>query len=131
MKTSILSISLLLIGVVGAQEEKPKGFNNSSRNVVSGTDIRLLPATKILIEPLIPQTQTPKIKVQFETPQVLWKTEKMVATVEPEFIKEKSSDSTYLANYLRAGGGNNGHILGELFLSNRPNNLWAYNFSAL
>lgn len=131
MKAPILSTALLLIGVVGAQDEKPKGFDNSSRNVVSGTDIRLLPASKILIEPLIPQTQTPKIKVQFETPQVLWKTEKMTTTVEPEFIKEKSSDSTYLANYLRAGGGNNGHILGEIFLSNRPNNLWAYNFSAL
>lgn len=131
MKTSILSISLLLIGVVGAQEEKPKGFNNSSRNVVSGTDIRLLPASKILIEPLIPQTQTPKITVKFETPQVLWKTEKMLNTVEPEFVKEQSQDSTYLANYLRAGGGNNGHLIGELFLSNRPNSLWAYNFSAL
>lgn len=130
MRTAILAVALLSHSMVWAQEEKPKGFDKSSTDVVTGTDIRLLPASRVLIDPVVPQSENPKITLSFSTPEYVWNTTKFIQNVEPEKIKEKSSDSVYLANYLRLGGGNNAHIIGELFLANRPSNQWAYNFSA-
>lgn len=130
MKTAFLAVALLSSSLVWAQEEKPKGFDKSSTDVVTGTDIRLLPASRVLIDPVVPQSENPKINLSFSTPEFVWNTTKFIQNVEPEKIKEKSSDSVYLANYLRLGGGNNAHIIGELFLANRPSNQWAYNFSA-
>jgi len=130
MRTAILAVALLSHSMVWAQEEKPKGFDKSSTDVVTGTDIRLLPASRVLIDPVVPQSENPKITLSFSTPEFVWNTTKFIQNVEPEKIKEKSSDSVYLANYLRLGGGNNAHIIGELFLANRPSNQWAYNFSA-
>ena len=127
MRTAILAVALLSHSMVWAQEEKPKGFDKSSTDVVTGTDIRLLPASRVLIDPVVPQSENPKITLSFSTPEYVWNTTKFIQNVEPE---EKSSDSVYLANYLRLGGGNNAHIIGELFLANRPSNQWAYNFSA-
>jgi len=116
---------------VQGQVERPSGFDNSSRNVISGTDIRLLPASKIRIEPEVPTSEMPKIKLDFSTPTYNWETSKYLIKVDPDIVKESNSDSIYLSNYARLGGGNNGHLLGELFLSNRPNGQWSYNLSAL
>ena len=113
------------------QVERPSGFDNSSRNVISGTDIRLLPASKIRIEPEVPTSEMPKIKLDFSTPTYNWETSKYLIKVDPDIVKESNLDSVYLSNYARLGGGNNGHLLGELFLSNRPNGQWSYNLSAL
>ena len=113
------------------QVERPSGFDNSSRNVISGTDIRLLPASKIRIEPEVPTSEMPKIKLDFSTPAYNWETSKYLIKVDPDIVKESNLDSVYLSNYARLGGGNNGHLLGELFLSNRPNGQWSYNLSAL
>ena len=113
------------------QVERPSGFDNSSRNVISGTDIRLLPASKIRIEPEVPTSEMPKIKLDFSTPTYNWETSKYLIKVDPDIVKESNLDSVYLSNYARFGGGNNGHLLGELFLSNRPNGQWSYNLSAL
>mgnify|MGYP003942833757 CR=1 FL=1 len=113
------------------QVERPSGFDNSSRNVISGTDIRLLPASKIRIEPEVPTSEMPKIKLDFSTPTYNWETSKYLIKVDPDIVKELNLDSVYLSNYARLGGGNNGHLLGELFLSNRPNGQWSYNLSAL
>ncbi len=130
MRIVLLFMVLGCHSIVSAQEEKPKGFDKSSTDVVTGTDIRLLPASRILIDPVVPTAENPKINLSFSTPEFVWNTTKFIQTVEPEKIKEKSSDSVYLANYLRLGGGNNAHVIGELFLANRPSNQWAYNFAA-
>lgn len=113
------------------QVERPSGFDNSSRQVISGTDIRLLPASKIRIEPEVPTSEMPKIKLDFSTPTYSWETSKYLIKVDPDVVKENNQDSIYLSNYARLGGGNNGHLLGELFLSNRPNGQWSYNLSAM
>ncbi len=128
-KLFVIAIGLSSIAL-SAQIDKPKGFENSSRNVVSGTDIRLISASKLSIEPLVPQTESPKITLQFKTTEFPWETKKSIQKVEPDMVKESGKDSIYLSNYLRLGGGNNTHLLGELYLANRPNNLWSYNLHA-
>ncbi len=127
----MLVIALISGSWLKAQEERPSGFDNSSRNVISGTDIRLLPASKIRIEPEVPTSEMPAIKLDFSTPTFQWETSKHLITVEPDVVKEAGADSVLFSNYARLGGGNNGHLLGELFLSNRPNGQWAYNLSAM
>jgi len=131
MKKSIAC--LLLWGAIQlqAQEERTSSFDNTSRNVISGTDLKLIPANKIRLEPEVPQSEMPKFRLDFSTPNFNWNTRKSLMTVKPDIIKEDSKDSIYLSNYFRLGGGNNGHLLGELFLSNRPSALWSYNLSAL
>jgi hypothetical protein len=130
MKYTIISVFALCTGQLMAQGDKPKGFENSSRDVVSGTNIKLISASRINIEPAVPQTEAPKINIDFKTPQFSWTTQKYIQNISPEIIKERSQDSIYLSNYLRLGAGNNSHLLGEIYLSNRPNNKWAYNLSA-
>ncbi len=127
----MLMLALTSGSLLKAQGERPSGFDNSSRNVISGTDIRLLPASKIRIEPEVPTSEMPAIKLDFSTPTYQWETSKHLISVEPDVVKESGTDSIYLSNYARLGGGNNGHLLGELFLSNRPNGQWAYNLSAM
>ena len=131
MKTAGLMLAFAMGSYLQGQVERPSGFDNSSRNVISGTEIRLLPASKIRIEPEVPTSETPKINLDFSTPTYNWETAKHIIKVEPDVVKESSADSIYLSNYARLGGGNNGHLLGELFLSNRPNGLWSYNLSAM
>lgn len=131
MKQTVLLIFGACAVALNAQEIRPKGFDNSSRQVISGTEIRLLPASKIRIEPEVPTAEAPKIKLDFSTPTFSWETSKHLLQVEPDVVKERNLDSVYLSNYARLGGGNNGHLLGEIFLSNRPSPLWSYNFSAL
>jgi len=131
MKYTTILAFVLSSGQLIAQGDKPKGFENSSRDVVSGTNIKLISASRINIEPAVPQTEAPKINIDFKTPQFSWTTQKYIQNISPEIIKERSQDSIYLSNYARLGAGNNSHLLGELYLSNRPNNKWAYNLSAL
>ena len=98
--------------------------------MISGTNIKLLPASKLSIDPEVPKTETPKITLKFETPEYVWNTKKLLQTIDPDKIKEQSSDSVFLSNYVRLGGGNNTHILGELYLSNKPSSQWAYHLNA-
>jgi hypothetical protein len=79
----------------------------------------------------VPRSENPKINVKFETPEFAWNTRKIIRPVQPEKLKDKSSDSVYLSNYARIGGGNYGHILGELYLSSKANPNYSYNFSGL
>lgn len=131
MKKSIVTVALLLnICAISAQPEKPKGFENSSHELISGTNIKLLPASKLSIDPEVPKTETPKITLKFEMPEYVWNTKKLIQTIDPDKIKEKAADSVYMSNYIRLGGGNNTHLLGELYLANKPNAQTAYHFNA-
>lgn len=112
-----------------AQPDKPKGFENSSHDVISGTNIKLISASKLSIEPVVPKTETPKITLKYETPEFNWNTPKLIQTIDPDKIKEKGIDSIALSNYVRLGGGNNTHILGEVYLSNKPNSKWSYHLN--
>ena len=131
MKKAIFVATLFLsLSDILAQTEKPKGFENSSHELISGTNIKLLPASKLSIDPEVPKTETPKITLKFDIPEYVWNTKKLIQNIDPDKIKEKSSDSIFLSNYIRLGGGNNTHILGEVYLSNKPNSQWAYYFNA-
>lgn len=131
MKKAFVAASLFFgFSSVYAQTEKPKGFENSSHELISGTNIKLLPASKLTIDPEVPKTETPKITLKFETPEYTWNTKKLIQTIDPDKIKEKAADSVYLSNYIRLGGGNNTHILGEVYLSNKPNSQWSYHLNA-
>ena len=131
MKKGFLTATILFNAlVVMAQPDKPKGFENSSHDVISGTNIKLITASKLSIEPVVPKTETPKITLKYETPEFNWNTPKLIQTIDPDKIKEKGIDSIALSNYIRLGGGNNTHILGELYLSNKPNSKWSYHLNA-
>lgn len=121
-------VAIFTCASLTAQPGNPKGFENGSREVISGTNIKLQPATKLLIDPILPKTESPKINLKFETPDFTWNTKKVLQTIDPEKFKEKVSDTDYASNYVRLGGGNNTHLLGEVFLSNKPNKDWSYHF---
>lgn len=130
MKKAILTAAIFLNAfALVAQPEKPKGFENSTHDVIAGTNIRLIPAAKLSIEPVVPKTETPKITLKYETPEFVWNTPKLIQTIDPDKIREKGVDSIALSNYFRLGGGNNTHILGEVYLSNKPNATWAYHLN--
>jgi hypothetical protein len=130
MKKRFLTAAVLFNAViVMAQPDKPKGFENSSHDVISGTNIKLITASKLSIEPVVPKTETPKITLKYETPEFNWNTPKLIQTIDPDKIKEKGIDSIALSNYVRLGGGNNTHILGEVYLSNKPNSKWSYHLN--
>jgi hypothetical protein len=131
MKKTIVTAALILnFCAISAQPEKPKGFENSSHELISGTNIKLLPASKLSIDPEVPKTETPKITLKFEMPEYVWNTKKLIQTIDPDKIKEKATDSIYMSNYIRLGGGNNTHLIGELYLANKPNAQSAYHFNA-
>ena len=107
------------------------GIDNSSKQVTTKFEPKLIPASKLLLDPIVPRSENPRINVKFETPEFAWNTRKITRPVQPEKLKDRVSDSVYLSNYARLGGGNYGHILGEVFLSNKPNANYSYNFSGL
>lgn len=108
-----------------------RGIDNSSRQVTTKFEPKLIPSSKLVLDPIVPRSENPKINVKFETPEFAWNTRKIIRPVQPEKLKDKSSDSVYLSNYARIGGGNYGHILGELYLSSKANPNYSYNFSGL
>ena len=96
MKKGFLTAAVLLNAIiVMAQPDKPKGFENSSHDVISGTNIKLIPASKLSIEPVVPKTETPKITLKYETPEFNWNTPKLIQTIDPDKIKEKKRGTTY------------------------------------
>lgn len=107
------------------------GIDNSSKQVTTKFEPKLIPASKLLLDPIVPRSENPKINVKFETPEFAWNTRKITRPVQPEKLKDRVSDSVYLSNYARLGGGNLGHALGEIYLSNKPNANYSYNFSGL
>lgn len=130
MKKGFLTAAVLFNAIIAmAQPDKPKGFENSSHDVISGTNIKLISASKLSIEPIVPKTETPKITLKYETPELNWNTPKLIQTIDPDKIKEKGIDSITLSNYIRLGGGNNTHIIGEVYLSNKPNAKWSYHLN--
>ncbi|MEY2937844.1 MAG: hypothetical protein RL062_433 [Bacteroidota bacterium] len=108
-----------------------RGIDNSSRQVTTKFEPKLIPSSKLVLDPIVPRSENPKINVKFETPEFAWNTRKIIRPVQPEKLKDKSSDSVYLSNYARIGGGNYGHILGEVYLSSKANPNYSYNFSGI
>lgn len=107
------------------------GIDNSSKQVTTKFEPKLIPASKLLLDPLVPRSENPKINVKFETPEFAWNTRKITRPVQPEKLKDRLGDSVYMSNYARLGGGNYGHALGEIYLSNKPSANYSYNFSGL
>jgi len=124
--SAILGLTATLFGQPGRG-----GIDNSSRQVTTKFEPKLIPASKLLLDPIVPRSENPKINVKFETPEFAWNTRKITRPIQPEKLKDRVSDSTYLSNYARIGGGNYGHTLGEIYLSNKPNANYSYNFSGL
>ncbi|MFM1791706.1 MAG: hypothetical protein RLZZ252_60, partial [Bacteroidota bacterium] len=106
-----------------------KGIDNTSRNVVTQFEPKLIPSSKLLIDPIVPKTENPRINYKIETPEYHWVTSKIARPVQPERLKDRSSDTVYQSNYIRLGGGNYGHMLGELYLANKAASDYSYNLS--
>lgn len=129
--------SIILIGLTSlasasiCAQPGNRGIDNSSRQVTTKFEPKLIPSSKLVLDPIVPRSENPKINVKFETPEFAWNTRKIIRPVQPEKLKDKSSDSIYLSNYARIGGGNYGHILGELYLSSKANPNYSYNFSGI
>ncbi len=106
-----------------------KGIDNSSRNIVTQFEPKLIPSSKLLIDPLVPKSENPKINYKIETPEYHWVTSKIARPVQPERLRDRNSDTVYQSNYIRMGGGNYGHLLGELYLANKAASDYSYNLS--
>ncbi len=131
MKSAIVfGICMGLVTAAIAQPGKG-GIDNSSKQVTTKFEPKLLPASKLLLDPIVPRSENPKINVKFETPEFAWNTRKITRPIQPEKLKDRVTDSVYLSNYARIGGGNYGHSLGEIYISNKPNANYSYNFSGL
>ena len=131
MKSIIIYGVFAVIGSVLYAQPGSKGFENSSRDVTTKFKPKLIPASKLFLEPIVPRSENSKIGVKFENPELLWDTRKINRPIVPEKLKDKRSDSVYLSNYARFGGGNYGHMLGELYLSNPGNSNYSYSFSGM
>lgn len=131
MKSIIIFGVFAVIGSVLYAQPRSKGFENSSRDVTTKFKPKLILASKLLLEPIVPRSENSKISVKFENPELLWDTRKITRPIVPEKLKDKRSDSVYLSNYARFGGGNYGHMLGELYLSNPRNSNYSYSFSGI
>ena len=96
--------SVILIGLTGlvsaASFAQPgnRGIDNSSRQVTTKFEPKLIPSSKLVLDPIIPRSENPKINVKFETPEFAWNTRKIIRPVQPEKLKDKNSDSVYLSN---------------------------------
>ncbi len=112
-----------------AQPDPKRGFENSSQEVISGTNIRLLPSSKMLIDPVVSVSRNPEIKLNLETPDYFYPTPKMTASVDPQPLSEPGADSVYKSNYLRLGAGSFGHLLGELYVASPSNKSYAYSLN--
>ena len=128
-KYLLFSLSIASFGSVWAQPEPKRGFENSSQEVISGTNIRLLPSSKLLIDPIVSVSKNPEIKLNLETPDYFYPTPKLTPSVDPQPLKEPGADSTYKSNYLRLGAGNLGHVLGELYIASEANKDYAYSLN--
>ncbi len=106
-----------------------KGIENTSRNVVTQFEPKLIPSSKLLIDPIVPKTENTRINYKIETPEYHWVTSKIARPVQPERLKDRSSDTIYQSNYIRLGAGNYGHMLGELYLANKAASDYSYNLS--
>jgi len=106
-----------------------KGIDNASRNVITQFEPKLIPSSKLLIDPIVPKTENPRINYKIETPEYHWITTKIARPVQPERLRDRSSDTVYQSNYIRLGGGNYGHMLGELYLANKAATDYSYNIS--
>ena len=139
MKKAIL---VFVVGILSAQiilaqpnindpsaPRNSKGIDNSSRNIVTQFEPKLIPSTKLLIDPLVPKSDNPKINYKIETPEYHWVTSKIARPVQPERLRDRNSDTVYQSNYIRLGGGNYGHLLGELYLANKAASDYSYNLS--
>lgn len=131
MKSAIVFSAILGLTATLCAQPGRGGIDNSSKQVTTKFEPKLIPASKLLLDPIVPRSENPKINVKFETPEFAWNTRKITRPIQPEKLKDRVSDSTYLSNYARIGGGNYGHTLGEIYLSNKPNANYSYNFSGL
>lgn len=113
----------------GSQPKNGKGIDNTSRNLVTQFEPKLIPSSKLLIDPTVPRTENPRINFKIETPEYHWVTSKIARPVQPERLKDRNSDTVYQSNYIRLGGGNYGHMLGELYLANKAAADYSYNLS--
>jgi hypothetical protein len=111
------------------QPKNGKGIDNSSRSVFTQFEPKLIPSSKLLIDPIVPKSENPKINYKIETPEYHWITSKIARPVQPERLRDRNSDTVYQSNYIRLGGGNYGHLLGELYLANKAASDYSYNLS--
>lgn len=131
MKSAIVFGAVLGLTTAAVAQPGKGGIDNSSKQVTTKFEPKLMPASKLLLDPIVPRSENPKINVKFETPEFAWNTRKITRPIQPEKLKDRISDSVYLSNYVRVGGGNFGHALGEIYVSNKPNANYSYNFSGL
>ena len=131
MKSAIVLGAILGLASTLSAQPGRGGIDNSSKQVTTKFEPKLMPASKLLLDPIVPRSENPKLNVKFETPEFAWNTRKITRPVQPEKLKDRVSDSVYLSNYARIGGGNFGHALGELYISSKPSANYSYNFSGL
>ena len=129
MKSAIVFSAVLGFTATLCAQPGRGGIDNSSKQVTTKFEPKLIPASKLLLDPIVPRSENPKINVKFETPEFAWNTRKITRPIQPEKLKDRVTDSVYMSNYARIGGGNYGHTLGEVYLSNKPNDNYSYNFS--
>lgn len=123
----VISCTLLL--PLAAQTNRT-GFDDGS---VVQTDFtpKLIPASKLLIDPNIPKNIGQNISIGYNPLNFQWNTRKIAHLMPPVGHFEPGLDTSYNPNYVRLGGGNYSHKLLEGYLANRANPKWAYNLAIM
>lgn len=124
-KFRALIVMSLFAGAAWAQPGS-RGFDDGT-TVTTAFKPKLIPATKLLIDPTIPKATASPLSVEYLTQDFRWNTRKITRILPPAKHFEPGIDTSFNPNYARVGGGNYSHKLLELYLANRANSKWAYN----
>lgn len=127
--TKGLCLSVFAFITYSAAAQSTRGGIDDGRTVVTDFTPKLIPASKLLIDPVIPKNLGSQINVAYNLGNFQWNTRKIARVFPPLNHYEPGLDTSYNPNYARIGGGNYAHKLLEGYVANRANNKYAYNFA--
>jgi len=128
-QTAILSIFSIACTISALAQPKTGGFNGNSNPLENPFKPKLIPASKLLLDPIIPQNSNQAISTTYNPFNFQWNTRKITRILPPVGHFEPGLDTSYNPNYVRIGGGMYAHKLLEGYLANRANKQWAYNLA--
>ena len=116
-KYAVLYITLGMSLIAHAQDNQEATYDYEPN---------LVAAKKMLIDPRVPKNTGSEINLSYSPNEYKYSIRPSVTLAPPTKYVDPLLDTTYNPNYVRLGGGNYGHKLGELYISNRANSKFAH-----
>lgn len=129
LKSAIIVFAFTLAATVAVAQPRQGGFDGGSNTIIVIFKPNLIPAAKLLIDPVIPKSVNTPVDVTYSPNFYQWNTRKITRILPPVGHFEPGLDTSYNPNYVRIGGGMYAHKLLEGYLANRANKQWAYNLA--